>query len=220
MAPTDQPHESTGQTSGGEPSDHSLLRRLRGGSQDAATQLYLRYANRLRALAKTKCSADLARHVDIEDIVQSVFGSFFRRASRGYYDVPAGEELWKLFLVIALNKIRAKGAYHRAAKRDVRSTAGSGGLGQLVETPAEQDAVAYSILQMTIEEALASFPPQYKQILLLRIEGYEVTEIAWQTGRSKRTVERILQECRKNLADLLDRANGEPPGMTVESERS
>jgi RNA polymerase sigma-70 factor (ECF subfamily) len=220
MVPEDQPHESTGQTSGGEPSDHSLLRRLRGGSQDAATQLYLRYANRLRALAKTKCSTDLARLVDIEDIVQSVFGSFFRGASRGYYDVPAGEELWKLFLVIALNKIRAKGAYHRAAKRDVRTTTGSEGLGQLAETCAEPDAVAYTILQMTIDEALASMPPQYKQILLLRIEGYEVTEIASQTGRSRRTVERILQECRKNLADLLDRANGEEPRMAGKPELS
>ena len=37
-----------------------------------------------------------------EEIVQSVFGSFFRRARSGDYDVPVGDELWKLFLVIAL----------------------------------------------------------------------------------------------------------------------
>jgi RNA polymerase sigma-70 factor (ECF subfamily) len=206
MAPTDDPYDMAGMP----PSDHSLLRRLRGGSEDAATQLYLRYANRLRALARTKVSPDLAPRVDVEDIVQSVFGSFFRGASRGDYDVPAGEELWKLFLVIALNKIRAKGAYHRAAKRDVRLTAGGEGLEQLpAESPAEQDAIAYAVLRMTIDEALQGLPEQYRRMLVLRVEGHEVDEIARQTGRSKRTVERVLQECRKKLSELLEREGAE-----------
>lgn len=201
MTPTDEPRDAAGAPA----SDHSLMRRLRGGSEDAATQLYLRYAGRLRALARTKVAPDLAPRLDVEDIVQSVFGSFFRGASRGDYDVPAGEELWKLFLVIALNKIRAKGAYHRAAKRDVRQTAGADGLEQLAaESPAEQDEVAYAVLRMTIDEALQSLPEQYRRILVLRVEGHEVEEIARQTGRSKRTVERVLQECRKTLAGLLE----------------
>src|SRR5437588_8862412 len=103
-------------------SDHSLLRRFRGGNQDAATQLYLRYAARLRALALAQCSPQLARRVDTEDIVQSVFCSFFDAAKRGAYDVPAGDEFWKILLVIALNKIRNQEAFHRAAKRNVRRT--------------------------------------------------------------------------------------------------
>src|SRR5207302_10658754 len=93
------------------PSDHSLLRRFRGGSQDAATELYVRYAHRLRALVKARCSSELARRLEPDDIVQSVFRRFFRRVSQGDYDVPAGEELWGLFLVIALNRIRAAEAF-------------------------------------------------------------------------------------------------------------
>ncbi len=49
---------------------------------------------------------DLAGRVDADDIVQSVFRTFFRRVAKGDYEVPDGEELWKLFLVIALNKVR------------------------------------------------------------------------------------------------------------------
>ena len=112
------------------PSDHSLLQRYRLGSQDAATELYLRYAHRLRALARAQISPGLAHWVDLEDVVQSVFGSFFRRAADGYYDVPVGEELWRLFLVIALNKIRRQGAYHHAARRDVRRDTGGDPLDQ------------------------------------------------------------------------------------------
>src|SRR2546428_2278489 len=86
-------------------SDRSLLGRIRRGQKDAATVLYMRYAERLRALAVAQCSPGLAKRVEPDDIVQSVFRTFFRRVTQGQYDVPAGEELWKLLLVMALNKI-------------------------------------------------------------------------------------------------------------------
>src|SRR5262249_20778527 len=134
---------------------------------------------------------------------QSVCGSFFRGASSGYYDVPAGEELWKLFLVIALNKIRAKGAYHRAAKRDVRLTVGGDCLGQTTRAVARSDVANPVFLKMVVAEALERLPPRHKDLVELRIEGYEVAEIAEIAGRSKRTVERLLQEARKLLGNLL-----------------
>jgi RNA polymerase sigma-70 factor, ECF subfamily len=186
-------------------SDASLLRRLRIGSEDAATALYLRYAQRLQALARAQSSPELARRVDAEEIVQSVFGSFFRVAGSGHYDVPDGEELWKLFLVIALNKIRAKGAFHRAAKRDVRRTAASELLdSKAVEEP--HDTAALTFLQLSVNEELAALPAAERQMVTLRVEGYEVAEIARRTGRSKRTVERLLQTARKKLAHLLEGA--------------
>src|SRR6516165_12171184 len=104
---------------GSGPSDRTLLRRFQSGEADAATLLYLRYAARITSLAWNQRGADLASRFDPDDIVQSIFRTFFRRAAEGHYDVPEGEDLWKLFLVIGLNKIRATGAYHRAAKRDV-----------------------------------------------------------------------------------------------------
>ena len=104
----------------GELTDHDLLEKLRGGDCEAATLLYRRYAKRLRQLIRAKCSPALARRLDADDIMQSVFQVFFQGALGGCYDVPAGEELWPLLLVIALNKIRSQGTYHRAAKRDVR----------------------------------------------------------------------------------------------------
>jgi RNA polymerase sigma-70 factor (ECF subfamily) len=183
------------------PSDRSLLRRFQGGSEEAAVEIYRRYAHRLRALAQARCGPDLASRIDVEDIVQSVFGSFFRGASRGYYEVPAGEELWKLFLVIALNKIRAKGAFHRAAKRDVRLTTSPENLD--AGAVADADSADQAFLQLTIDEALDRLPPAHKQMVLLRLEGYEVSEISGKTGRSKRTVERILQEARNRLSELL-----------------
>jgi hypothetical protein len=54
-----------------EASDRSLVRRFRAGQAGAPTQLYLRYAQRLHALATRQASAELVRRVDPEDIVQS-----------------------------------------------------------------------------------------------------------------------------------------------------
>jgi RNA polymerase sigma-70 factor (ECF subfamily) len=184
-------------------SDRSLLRRVRQGSNDAATDLYLRYVHRLRALAQAQTSTQLARLVDTEDIVQSIFGSFFRGASQGLYDVPAGEELWRLFVVIALNKIRAKGNYYRAAKRDMRLTVHCERIEDREQPHDRGSEEDLAFLRLTVEEALEKLPPQHKQVLTLRIEGHEVAEIAGLTGRSHRTVERILQQVRQRLTELL-----------------
>jgi RNA polymerase sigma-70 factor (ECF subfamily) len=203
---TDQARDATAAPAGSAaepPSDRSLLRRLRGGSEDAATQLYRRYAHRLRALARANTSAHLARRVDAEDIVQSVFRIFFTAASQGLYDVPAGEDLWKLLLVIALNKIRAEGVFHQAAKRDVRATAELDRLEPAAEPEGTED-FADTFLRLVVRDTLERLPPAERQMLELRMEGYEVSEIADRVGRSKRTVERLLQQARTRLKSLLD----------------
>ncbi len=187
-------------------SDGSLLRRVRGGEDDAATALYLRYAGRLRALTASQASPDLQRRVDPDDIVQSVFRTFFRRAAKGDYDLPDGDELWKLFLVIGLNKVRALGAYHKAAKRDVRQTQDGGAFDAAMQTAVCGDDASLQVLKMTIDELLTPLPAEYRQIVDLRVSGCEVAEIAERVKRSRRSVERILQEFRQQLHGIIDDA--------------
>ncbi len=134
--------------------DKSLLTRYRRGDDDAATELYLRYADRLRALATHQTASVLQQRVDAEDMVQSVFRTFFRRAASGQYDIPEGDELWKLLLVIGLNKIRYAGAFHRADKRDITKTASGDKLQFTLTTQRGGDEVALNILRLTIDEML------------------------------------------------------------------
>ncbi len=184
--------------------DNVLLESLRSGDHEAASALYTRYAKRLRQLIRAKCSPQLARRVDAEDIMQSVFCAFFRGASGGCYQVPAGEELWPLLLVIALNKIRTQGSFHRAAKRDVRVTRG------LEDAEALRQAVSQlevdepmPFLNLIVQEMLERMPQSQREIVELRMAGYEVEEIAQRVGRSKRTVERLLQTCRRDLSAMI-----------------
>src|SRR5947209_1306561 len=102
-----------------------------------------------------------------------------------------------------LRRIRAAESFHRAGKRDVRVTVAD--TGNYLEDARGHDEVAYTVLQLTIAEALEQLPQQQRLMLELRIQGHEVAEIAHQTGRSKRTVERNLQEVRAWLRQFLDR---------------
>ena len=182
-------------------SDRTLLRRLRHGEESAATTLYLKYARRLLALAQARTSSDLAAKEEADDIVQSVFKSFFRKASAGLYDVPEGEELWNLLLVITINKIRAKGNYHRAAKRDMRLAAGDQPLEAVADDGTNDAALAE--LQMVIDEILRGLPGKSAEIVELRIAGHEVNEIVTR-AKPKRTVERVLQDFRERLRAKID----------------
>lgn len=199
--------------SASEPSDGSLLRRLRKGEQDAATRLYLRYAKRLHGLATAQTGQDLKSRVDAEDIVQSVFRTFFRRAQEGHYEVPDGEEIWKLFLVIGLHKIRDAAVFHRAARRNAGRTTALVGAGESVDPPAA-DQMAATTLRMVIDEILLNLNDSQKEIVTMRMEGAQVDEIAQATKRSHRTVERTLQKFR----ELLQKQIQEEPRSRSEQE--
>src|SRR5260221_2350558 len=187
-------------------SDLTLLRRLRSGDDDAATELYLRYAKRLQGLARKQPSVDVARRIEPEEIVQSVFRPFFRRVQTGDYDIPAGEELWRLLLVITLNKIRRAALFHKAERRDVRRTASADELGieQFLIIESTGNDTALSVLRMVIADLIKGLSPVKGEMVRLRIDGHEVDEIARRTQRSKRTVERTLQDFRQQLGRILE----------------
>ncbi len=185
-----------------QPSDGSLVRSIRDGDGDAASDLFERYVAKLDKLAGRQLAGELSGRLDTEDITQSVFRTFFRRIGQGQYDVPEGETIWKLLAVITLNKIRSVGSYHRAAKRDIRKSSATelSTLGNAIST--NEDALR--ILHMTIEDVVGGLPEKQKRIIHLRMEGNDVASIAEKAGRSKRTVERVLQGFRADLQRAIE----------------
>jgi RNA polymerase sigma-70 factor (ECF subfamily) len=174
------------------------LRRYQSGDEDAATDLYLRYAPRLRALARQYCTPHFAGRFDADDVIQSVFRAFFHGARRQMYTVPPSGELWGLLMVLAINKVRNLVGHHQADKRSVKRTASVADLESHPVLAADDSAAAF--LRLVLDEQMAALPESNRAIIRLRTEGYEVSEIARQTGRSHRTVERVLQAFRARLA--------------------
>jgi RNA polymerase sigma-70 factor (ECF subfamily) len=177
--------------------DRSLLRRLAAGQETAADALYRRYAARIRSLARARLPDHLIARADPDDVVQSVFRAFFESARRGLYQVPDGESLWHLLVVVTVNKVRSLHAHHAAARRDARLT--------IAWDPADADPAAPEgdLMELAVRDVLEQLPPAERAAVELRLEGYEVSEIAGRTGRSKRAVERSLQKARSHLTELM-----------------
>src|SRR6516162_16394 len=104
-----------------------LVERLRDGDPQAAEEIFARYAQRLTALAEQHLSRKLAARLDGQDVVQSVFRTFFRRSAAGEFRIDSSDELWRLLVQITLQKARAKARHHTAAVRDVTAEAPGGG---------------------------------------------------------------------------------------------
>ena len=187
-----------------EVSDQALMNRFREGEQHAAEALYTRYARRLQQLASRQSSAELSRRVGPDEIVQSVFRTFFRRVSKGQYDAISGDDLWRLFLVMALNKIRSNANFHQAQKRDIRKTSLAHDDASATESFNRDDEVAYAVLKMTVDELLEKLDSGHAEIIRLRIHGHSLAEISKTTGRSLRTTERVLQKFRESLLKTVD----------------
>jgi RNA polymerase sigma factor (sigma-70 family) len=179
--------------------DASLVRRARGGDQAAATRIHARYGRRLRGLARRRLNGELAPRVDPEDVVQSAMKSFFRAAVDGVYTVPQSGELWQLLAAITRNKVRRATVRHTAEKRDARRTSGGDAVRQLLDA----DPRPAAELRLLVEEMLAEHSDGECRMVRMRMEGYTVAQIAEACARSKRTVERVLQEFRDELLERM-----------------
>ena len=177
-----------------------LVARAADGSQMAAGSLYKRFVMRLLTFAKRKIGNDVSGRVGADDIVQSTFRTFFRRATDGAYEFENEAGLWSLLRTIAHNKVRKQASHHRAQKRDVSKTASF--------EPAFQGATAggdeHHELRILVEELMQEMTEREQSIVQMRIEGFKVAEIAEKTNCSKRTTERVLNQFRELLARNLD----------------
>jgi len=181
-------------------SDHSLVRLLRSGDERAAEALYRRYVRRVNALIAGQLPDRLAPRLSPDDIAQSVFRVFFHGLAERTYDVPRDRELWGLLCALALSKVRDRVAYHQAARRDVRRTAAAAEQTLAAEPDTESES---GRLCLEVEDLMQAFHADDRQIVSLRMAGHEVPEISELTGRSLRTVERVLQKARNRLRNAL-----------------
>src|SRR5262249_58436721 len=107
--------------------DHTFgefLRRVRAGDEEAASELVRRYESAVRVAVRMRLAdARLRRVLDSMDVCQSVLASFFVRAAAGQYDLDRPDQLVRLLVTIARNKVAYQARRHRAGNRDLRRNA-------------------------------------------------------------------------------------------------
>jgi RNA polymerase sigma factor (sigma-70 family) len=201
-----------------------LLENFRAGDSTAADELFCRYFERLAALARSRLSPRVARRVDAEDVVQSVYRSFFIRARAGGFTLSRGGDLWRLLSAITKHKLLREARHQSAGRRSVEAErrldhAEAAQLSSPQDEPSVEDAVA---LADELEWIFSRLDGTGRRALELRFQGAPLAEIAAETGRSERTVRRTLSQVRKLLAERFDceRTRGGVAELAAGPERS
>lgn len=184
-----------------------LVKRWQAGDQQAAAELFRRYANRLVMLARSRLSRSINQHVDAEDVVQSVCRIFFAKARDNRYELQRGGDLWQLLVTMTLDKLKNQAKRFHQAKRDVNRQQNYGNEDSLLDlqpqvlarepTPLET-VVLTDLLQQTVR----NLDSLGRRVFELRLQGHKLEEIAKATDVSERTVCRILEEVKQQLEQL------------------
>ncbi len=178
------------------------LQNLRRGDEDAARKLFAHFSKRLCQLAQRHLSSRLQQRVDGEDVVQSVFRTFFIRDSKGQFEVDHSNELWRLLVTITLRKARGiwrqNATQARRIDREVPLTDGDGHetVGLLSREPSVIEAI---VLADEIETLLTGLSEQHSKALELRLGGYTPTESAEIMGISRQSFYRLIDPLKERL---------------------
>jgi RNA polymerase sigma-70 factor, ECF subfamily len=203
-----------------------MLIGLMAKDPDAAQLIVDQYHQRLEALVRSRLDLRLRNRVDAEDVLQSAYRSFFRRAEAGEFQFEDWNGLWALLAQIAVRKSYRQSVHHRAQRRDVRRDVSTEGSSQLSSsgtvtwemegrqaTPEEQASLNETLDMLMI----ALKDERQRRAVVLRLQGYSIVEISEMPdiGLSQRTLFRLMDKVKswlgRRLTEQAERSNGTEP---------
>lgn len=181
-----------------------VMARLRAGDQAAARELFHRFVGKLIRLARDQFDPAIRRKVDPEDVVQSIYKSFFLRHGAGQLEVHNWGNLWSLLTVLTLHKCLDRVDYHRAERRDVQREAaaqpGAAGSERWWQTVArEPTPEEAAVLAETVQQLLRDLEADERPVLEMSLQGYTTAEISARLELAERSVRRLRERARKRL---------------------
>jgi RNA polymerase sigma factor (sigma-70 family) len=175
-----------------------LIRRVRNGDQQAAAEVVRQYEPAIRRAVRYRLAgSELGNVVDSVDICQLVMASFFVRAAAGQYDLESPEQLLRLLVTMARNKLASQARKEQTRKRGRRriSINEAEDHDLAVSTPsAGQELEAKELLQQLYRRLL----PDERALAERRNMGQNWAEIAAEIGKP-------VALLRKKLSRALDR---------------
>lgn len=171
--------------------DTELLEGLRNGEAGAFENLFNKYWRGLYESARRRLKDEAAA----EDIVQDIFASVWQRRHtleinttvEGYLHTALKYKIIKLASSANLHEEAVQHLLHR--------------MEQMEETIL--DVLIAEDVKHTLKDAIASFPENMQKIFMLRVENYNITEIAEALGLSRQTVKNNNTEALKRLKAVM-----------------
>jgi len=180
----------------------SFQERLQAGNSDAFKKLFDDYSCRLVRLAGNNIHPALLKRFDGEDVVQSVFRTFFRRQDEGKFHIEHSQQLWQLLVTLTVYKTRTYARKHTADRRDATADRSMSNEQMFSRHPSHEDALA---LWEEIDAVLDGLPNRTAEIISMRLEGRNRSEIAEELNLTRQSIHRILKLVQERLTQRFER---------------
>lgn len=188
------------------PDDSAWLKSVVSLTDGYEAQIVEQFTQRLIRLAQSRLPQRLIRRCDAEDIVQSVFHSFFQRNEDQQFDIHHSNDLWRLLAAMTYKKTMQAIEFHSRQRRDYgrEQDAQQSTKNSAMQNPIDDPtASAIAMMAELLDKILVQLPVQHQEILRLRLLDHSIDEIAEQIRVSSRTVDRALKASRQIAERLM-----------------
>ena len=171
---------------------HVLVERAQAGDRDAFGELSGKYRDRLGSFIRKQTGARLRHRLEVEDVLQETFTRAFQALER--FQWQEGDSFFRWLSRIA-ERVILEGA--RGQERDPQ-------LG-LTSEIRRSEASPSRLLRRDerfdrFQKAIECLSPEHREVILLaRIDGLKVKEIAERMGRSPDAIKQLLSRGLKKL---------------------
>ena len=191
-----------------EESCQRLINGLRAGDSHIEYEFWESYSPALQQVAERYLSPQLQARFGSDDVVQSACRTFMRRVRGGEFQVDDSRALWRVLVVITVNKVRERARFHRRRKRSVDQEIRLSGAAS--DEPRDLDPVDYqddpgdaAAFAEQMERLLAGFDEEERLIVLLKLQDLTNDAVAQKLDLSERTVRRKLKLIQARLSRAL-----------------
>lgn len=183
---------------------------IKKGDSIAANRIWKLYFDRLVRAVRHRLYGQNRAVSDEEDIVLSVFDSFYAAAEDGRFpDLSDRDDLWRLLITMSARKIIDKRRHDQRQRRGKGITVRSldsekddSGLIEVIGSEPSPEMVL--MMQESVEQLFFHLGVgQLQDLAGAKLEGYSNAEIAERFGCSERTIERRLHLIREKLRQEL-----------------
>ena len=193
-------------------STFDLVRRIEAGDQEAFSPLFLKYRQRLSVIVYYKLGPGLTPFVSVRDILQETCLRAYRDFNQFTYAGPGSFLSWLSRIADHVLADQARYANRDKRRLDAQVRFKSEGNPDGPEpidsrVPGRQMEEREGVARLV--DDLDRLPEEYRRILVLaKIHGLSITEIAAQTGRTPNAVSIALYRAVRRFRELRESAKG------------
>ncbi|QDT11780.1 ECF-type sigma factor [Planctomycetes bacterium K23_9] len=196
---------------------------VKGGDSAAANRIWQHYFDRLVRSVRARLYGQNRAISDEEDIVLSVFDSFYNAAENGRFpDLSDRDDLWRLLLRMSARKVVDKRRHDKRQRRggnvQVHSLNQAVGDHNVIEAIGDEPSPEMVLMMQESIEAVFSHlgVGQLAELAGAKLEGYSNAELSERFGCSERTIERRLHLIREKCQQELFENDEHSPKETID----